>query len=396
MRRALLVLLLASPALAADEFTLYDLLPPDTHQFAIVYDVTQTREGAQLFFNPIRPGSVASKERVIARATGEELKFEVVGGKEAKASGLVSDKTDDNAQFIRVHLPAPVPKGGETRIRIFKTYTDAASYYAKDGQLVFQRPLGIKRNVILLPKGWQLTECASPGIVSTDADGRARVSFVNDRDDQLPVKCVGVPAPGRAPEAGAPTPESFHRAEQDREISYWLLDPATHQFRISHDFTVTRAGQKSVHSFVRKGSVVSPDAKMIDLDTGKELATHTASGKEVNALSYYPEKSDPDSVVVQGDLDREIAAGQSARVRVQETYTDPAGYTLQDGELMWKRTLGRPLNFVTLPAGWTLTSVNTPGMISLDDQGRVKLRFANIRTDELTIVIKARRGMARK
>jgi len=46
----------------------------------------------------------------------------------------------------------------------------------------------------------------------------------------------------------------FHRAEQDREIRYWLLDPVTHQFRISHDFTVTRKGQKSVHSFVRKGS----------------------------------------------------------------------------------------------------------------------------------------------
>jgi len=46
--------------------------------------------------------------------------------------------------------------------------------------------------------------------------------------------------------------ESFHRAEQDREISYWLLDPSTHQFRISHDFTVTRRGQKYVHSFVRK------------------------------------------------------------------------------------------------------------------------------------------------
>ena len=65
--------------------------------------------------------------------------------------------------------------------------------------------------------------------------------------------------------------ESFHRAEQDREISYWLLDPSTHQFRISHDFTVTRPGQASVHSFVRKGSVVSPDAKMIDLDSGKDL-----------------------------------------------------------------------------------------------------------------------------
>src|ERR1700687_4029233 len=84
--------------------------------------------------------------------------------------------------------------------------------------------------------------------------------------------------------------ETVHRAEQDREISYWLLDPATHQFRISHDFTVTRPGQKSVHSFVRKGSVVSPDARMIDLDTGKALETHSVAGKDVNALGYYPNK----------------------------------------------------------------------------------------------------------
>ena len=191
MKTALFLLLLAAPALADDDFTLYDLLPPDTHQFAITYDVTTAREGAELFFNPIRPGSVATKEKVLARATGKELQFEVVSGKEAKTSGLVSDKTADDAQFIRVHLPGPVPKGGETRIRILKTYTDAASYFLeKDGRLVFTRPLGIKRNVVLLPKGWELIECASPGMISTDADGRVRVSFLNDRDDQLPVKIV--------------------------------------------------------------------------------------------------------------------------------------------------------------------------------------------------------------
>jgi hypothetical protein len=184
--------------------------------------------------------------------------------------------------------------------------------------------------------------------------------------------------------------ESFHRAEQDREISYWLLDPSTHQFRISHDFTVIRPGQKSVHSFVRKGSAVSPDAKMFDLDTGKPLKTSTVTGKEVNALGYYPEPADPDSVVVQGDLERAVGEGQSTRVRVQETYTDPVGYVLKDGELVWTRTLGRPLNYVTLPPGWMLTSVNTPAVITLDEEGRVKLRFTNIRNGDLAIVIKAR------
>lgn len=189
-RIAAAILLLCVPLMAADEFTLYELLPPETHQFAITYDVTATREGSPFFFNPIRPGSVATKERVIERSTGKELKFETVNGKEAKATGFAPPETQDNAEFIKVTLPAPVPKGGETRIRIYKTYADAPSYSLVNGQLVFVRPLGIKRNVVVLPKGWELIECASPGIVSTDTDGRVRISFLNDRDDQLPVKIV--------------------------------------------------------------------------------------------------------------------------------------------------------------------------------------------------------------
>lgn len=185
--------------------------------------------------------------------------------------------------------------------------------------------------------------------------------------------------------------ESFHRAEQDRVISYWLLDPSTHQFRISHDFTVTKVGQKYVHSFVRKGSVVSPDAKMYDVDSGTELKTYTVSGKDVNGLGYYPDKVDPDSVAVQGDLRHAIAEGQSTRVRVEETYTDPVGYMVKDSELVWTRTLGRPLNFVTLPAGWMLVSVNTPAAISLDEEGRIKLRFTNTRNGDLAIEIRARK-----
>ncbi|HEY6273301.1 MAG TPA: hypothetical protein VIX19_15080 [Terriglobales bacterium] len=190
LRTTVLLLAAVVPAIAADEFTLYELLPPDTHQFAITYDVTETHEGAQYFLNPVRPGSTATKERVIDRSTGKELQFATVSGKDAKAAGLMPAETPDGAEFIKVRLPGPVPRGGETRIRIFKTYTDAPSYYLKDGLLVFDRPLGIKRNVVVLPTGWELIGSASPAIVSTGADGRIRVSVMNDRDDQLPVKIV--------------------------------------------------------------------------------------------------------------------------------------------------------------------------------------------------------------
>jgi len=182
----------------------------------------------------------------------------------------------------------------------------------------------------------------------------------------------------------------FHRAEQDREIHYWLLDPESHQFRISHDFTVSKPGQKYVHSFVRKGSVVTKSV-VIDLNTGKQLETYNVTGKSVNALGYYPEPTDPESVVVQGDLDHALAEGESVRVRVIETYTDPVGYRMEGVELVWDRTLGRPYNDVALPAGWMLTSVSVPAIVSLDAEGRVLCRFTNPRNDEIHVVLKGRK-----
>jgi len=182
----------------------------------------------------------------------------------------------------------------------------------------------------------------------------------------------------------------FHRAEQDREIHYWLLEPDTHQFRISHDFTVSKVGQKYVHSFVRKGSVVTKSI-VIDLNTGKELKTYNVTGKSVNALGYYPNPTGDDTVVVQGDLDHALAQGESVRVRVIETYTDPVGYQINNGELVWDRTLGRPYNDVALPAGWMLTSVSVPAIVSLDSEGRVLCRFTNPRNDEVHVILKARK-----
>lgn len=189
--KPLLLLALAAAAWAADDFTVYELLPPSTHSFDIIYDVTQAREGAAYFYNPIRPGSTASKERVVDLASGKALEFETLDGKTAKAAGGVGPRTADNAEYLRVKLTRPVPKGAETRIRIYKTYTDAPSYYEEGDGFVFDRPLGIKRNVVVMPKGYELVGSASPGIVTTDPDGRVRISFLNDRNDQLPVRIVG-------------------------------------------------------------------------------------------------------------------------------------------------------------------------------------------------------------
>ncbi len=186
-----LLLIGGGVAFGQHEFTVYELLPPETHRFAIVYDVSTSTEGAKFYLNPIRPGSKVFDERVIDLASGKALKFENVDGKTAKASGIRPAATPDDALFLKVNLPAAVPKDGVARIRIYKVYEDAASYGAQGDRIVFDRPLGIRRNVVVLPSGYELIGCSVPAIVSTQPDGRLRVSMLNDRHDQLPVKITG-------------------------------------------------------------------------------------------------------------------------------------------------------------------------------------------------------------
>lgn len=184
------VLLFSSAAWGEEDFTVYELLAPETHKFAIIYDVATSVPGAQFYLNPIRRGSKVSDERVIDLATGKPLKFEIVDSKAARESGLRPNAAADDS-FLKVYLAAPVPKVGEARIRIYKTYEDAASYGGEGDRIVFDRPLGIKRNVVVLPAGYELAGCTVPAIVSVQANGRVRVSMLNDRDDQLPVKITG-------------------------------------------------------------------------------------------------------------------------------------------------------------------------------------------------------------
>jgi hypothetical protein len=176
---------------SASDLTVYRLLAPTTHSFELSYDASVTRVGAEYFFNPVRPGSVVAKESAIDLATGKPLELKTVKGREAKASGGIPKDTPDDAEFVWVKLLSPVPKGAETRIRIVRTYTDPASYQTTPAGFIFDRPLGVTRNVVVLPQGYELIGSRAPGIVTTDADGRIRISFFNDRDDLLPVRIVG-------------------------------------------------------------------------------------------------------------------------------------------------------------------------------------------------------------
>src|SRR5262249_40210293 len=127
----------ASPQyISADTYTRYELLAPETHQFKIYYEVTETRSGARFHFNAIREGSDASDESVVDLATGKPLKFEVVTGAQAKTDSP-AENYSATGLFIKVYLAHPVPERGEYRLAIIKTYKDDKSYYIEGDQIVF-------------------------------------------------------------------------------------------------------------------------------------------------------------------------------------------------------------------------------------------------------------------
>jgi hypothetical protein len=154
------------------------LLAPETHQFKIYYEVTETRAGARYHFNQIREGSEATDESVIDLASGKPLKFEVVTGVQAKADSP-TENFSATGHYIKVLLAHPVSPNGEYRLAIIKTYKDDKSYYTEGDKIVFKRPLGIPRDSVVLPAGYEIVSCSVATQVLTEPDGRLKLSFVN-------------------------------------------------------------------------------------------------------------------------------------------------------------------------------------------------------------------------
>jgi hypothetical protein len=376
------------PVREADEYTRYELLEPESAQFHILFEVTAIEPGATVYFNPIRKGSAASGESVRDPATAQPLPFEVVSGEEARATGL--PEADPAGSYIRIHLPRPVPQEGGIRLLIEKTYKDPQSYLRKGAdRIVFSRTLGIRRNSIVLPAGYELTACNAPAQVLTEPDGRSSVSFMHTGPEAFPL----VLEARRTARAGAPSAAGderlSERAHQDREIVYFLQPPETHAFDLYHDYTESRPGVDRYLNIVRKGSTASkPSAR--NLDTGEELRVETLRGDAVPKSDADDEEIPPDADVVVAHF-APVPAGGSVRIRIAETYTDPKSYRLDGDELVFDRTFGRPRNAVVLPAGWSLTSTSIPALISETSDGRIRLDFVNPRPDEIAVLIKARR-----
>ena len=389
-----------------DEYTKYELLAPDSGSFRIHYEVTATTAGARYYYNPIRKGSVATDEAVYDAMTGETLQFEIVSGTEAQKDALLAD-ADATGSYIKVHLARPVPKEGQGRVIILKTYKDAKSYYRDGDAIVFNRSLGIKRNSVVLPAGYEVVGCNVTSQILPQADGRTAVSFMNASAGEAPLvvrarlgaqtgaaavpKALTSAVSWEAPFAGETEKERLsERAHQDRDIVYFLKEPQSHSFRLYHDYTESRPGVDKYLNVVRTGSTVSEPSAYV-LDTGEKLETQIMSGEQLAAAKIEAGEAVAPTAQVVVIRFPPVKKGESIRLRISETYTAVGSYRLEDEELVFDRSLGRPRNAVVLPEGWYPTASATPATVSETADGRVRLDFWNGSPGPEDVLIKGKR-----
>jgi hypothetical protein len=389
-----------------DEYTRYELLAPDTASFKIYYEVTATTAGAKYFYNPIRKGSAASDESVYDAMLGTPLHFEVVSGTQARKDPLMPD-ADLETNYIKVTLARPVPEHGQGRVVIVKTYKDAKSYHLDGKTIVFDRPLGVKRNKVVLPAGYAVVGLTVPSQILTQEDGRVAISFLHAGSGEAPLVLraiqdaqTGTPALPQAPTEKLSWESPFkgeteqerlaERAHQDRDIVYFLQQPETHSFSLYHDYTETRAGVNGYANIVRDGSVASHPSASV-LDTGEQLEAREMSGAQMAESKINAGETVPPAARVVVIPFAAVKQGQTLRLRIAETYTAPSSYRLEGNELVFDRSLGRPRNAVVLPSGWYCTASSIPATVSQLPDGRVRLDYWDDRPEAVDVLLKAKR-----
>ncbi|MGB4972086.1 MAG: hypothetical protein WBO32_05475 [Cyclobacteriaceae bacterium] len=390
----------------ADDYTRYELLEPSTQSFRILYEVTATKAGTIYYYNALRKGSEHKVDSVKDLRTGRKLEWSIVSGVDAKKAGYL--EADETGEYLQVQLAHAIATNSEYRLLIDKTYQDTKSYFTENDHIVFERSLGIKRNSVVLPRGYEIVKCNYPIQVSLESDGRMKASYINNGPAGVPLRIEGRKLPttvnlkvekkeytyksgeGRDKTKARLTYEVPERAHQTREIVYFLQQPETHSFRLYHDYTETREGQNKYLNVVRAGSKAS-NPSALNLDTGQPLKVETLKGNQLAEKGIKLEEAttaETEVIVIWYDA---VQKGQSTRLRIEETYTDPNRYLMADDEFVWDRSFGRPHNTVVLPAGWFLTANAIPATIDTTPDGKISLYYMNYDPDEIDVFIKGRK-----
>ena len=341
-----------------DAYTEYEILSPGSESFRIKFLPENSRAGATEIVNDTRGGSEGTGIEVYDPRTGNPIKFTYEVG------------ATPDAHAIHAPLPFPVPEGGIGRVLIYKTYKDARTYMMNGEDIVWVRSLSGYRLGVVLPKGFAFLSSNVAAQLSTTATGQLRLAFANPSGQSNPVTIHARKT--AAAFSTAPYTDMFF---DDVKTLYDLGAPETGTFAVQQTYSDYRKGP---HARLDSLSYLAlKDLKVIDLDTAKALTPMTHGDHTMVALD----------VPIVNDR-------QSAHLRLTGTIAD-GSYKLEDGNLVFTRTLRGLRNTVLLPEGWEVSAVSQSGTIGRTAQGRAFVALINLNAEnEYTVTIRARMASA--
>jgi len=375
MKRALTALLVLAPLTAAaapgDPFrilalaTRYDI--GQESDIRIVSDRIVEGAGVEEHEFALSSGSVAAGAVAVDRASGAALSSTVSGGR------------------LLISLGRTLGERAERRVRIEET-ADRASYVRPEGEgLVFEHSVPPGRTTVLLPPGAVLRSSNVPVQTAVENE-RLKLGILHPGSHPLPVRLEiepGDPGAFRAIEGA-------FRAEDERNIVYWLEDAAQNRLRLALELLLDTPGQAHVFSvLLPTDRILEPVT--LDVDRGVELPTRIVSAEEAAAIPHSPKPLPDDAKVLVAELGYAVPAGGNARIRLYQTAINPGYELLPNGDLRLLRFLARPRTRIVLPAGWELTSLDQPALPSRDADGRLVLDFVHAGGDRPSLTLTATR-----
>jgi hypothetical protein len=340
-----------------DAYTEYAILAPGTEQFRIRFLPEENRAGATELVNATRGGSEGSDLEVYDPRTGKPLKFT-----------YQQQGNDPENHAIHATLPIPVPEGGVGRVLIYKTYKDARTYMMHNEDIVWVRSLSGYRLGVLLPKGFAFISSNVAAQLSTTPDGSLKLAFANPSGQSNPVTVHA----RKTAAAFTPIPYTDMFFD-DIKTLYDLDSPDTHTIKVDQSYSDYRKGDRAKLDSL--AYLQLQDMKVIDLDTAKAL-TPLKEGKSTVVKLEVPIVDDK----------------QSAHIKITGTLKDNT-YKVENGDLVFDRTLHGLRNTVLLPAGWEVSGVSQSGTIGTY-QGRAFVALINLNAENnYRVAIHARKPM---
>jgi hypothetical protein len=337
-----------------DAYTQYEILAPGTEQFAITYMLENTRAGQTSMTNATRKGSEGTNISVFDPRTGQPLKF-------------TYDEQPNGDHAINATLPAPIPVGGIGRVLIYKTYKDARTYQMDGDNLTWVRSLAGYRLGVVLPKGFAFTSMNVAAQMSTTSDGRLKLAFASPHggSNNLTIHAHKTAATFQP----SPFTDMFF---DDIKTLYTLDAPETGRMAVEQTYSDGRKGDSATLNQLEYMAI--NDLKVVDLDTAKTLPT-TKRGDSTSVKLDVPITNDK----------------QSVHLKVTGTIADGT-YRVENGDMVFQRTLEGLRNTVILPAGYEVSAVSQSATIGRTAAGRVFVALVNLNGENsYRVTIRARK-----